>query len=68
MPWHSTEDREELLIALAGRVHIEAEPSNGCSARIILKAGECAWLPSRTPHTVHNRSRNTARYLYVTGR
>ena len=68
MPWHSTEDREELLVALAGRLHIESERPDGRRVRAILKAGECVLLLSRTPHTVRNRSRGTVRYLYVTGR
>ena len=68
MPWHSTEGREELLIILAGRVHLETEPLSGRPVHVLLKAGQCAWLPRRTSHTVRNRSRRTARYLYVTGK
>lgn len=62
MPWHSTEGREEFLIILAGRVHLQTEQPS-----ILLKAGQCAWLPRHTSHTVRNCSRRTARYLYVTG-
>lgn len=68
MPRHSTKEREELIIALAGRMLIEAEDARGCSRRTILSEGRCALLPPRTVHTVSNRSRGTARYLYVTGR
>ena len=68
MPWHSTENREELLIALAGRVYVKVERPGGRCAQTMLNAGECVLLPRRTLHTVRNRSRRTARYLYVTGR
>ena len=68
MPWHSTKEREEMLIALAGRVLIEAEDARGRLRQAILSEGCCALLPPHTSHAVSNRSRRTARYLYVTGR
>ena len=68
MPRHSTKEREELIVALAGRVHIEVEDARGRRGHIALSEGRCVLLPPRTPHTVTNRSTRAARYLYVTGR
>lgn len=68
MPWHSTKEREELVIVLAGRILIEAEDVRGTCHPTILSEGRCALLPPGTSHTVNNHSRGTARYLYVTGR
>ena len=67
MPWHSTNDREELIVVLAGRIQLDAERLRR-RLRTVLQAGQCALLPSRTRHAVVNRSTRTARYLYVTGR
>ena len=64
--WHSTKEREELLIALSGHVDVEARADRG-TRRTRLKAGRCLWLARRTLHRVVNRSSETARYLYVTG-
>ena len=66
MDWHSNGAREELLIALAGRIRIELRSSFRRSRRLALAAGHCALLPSRTLHRVINRSRRLAKYLYVT--
>lgn len=76
MDWHSTGDREELLILLAGRVQVEVEARPGGSARragasaritrVALSVGQCAFIPSEIPHRVLNRSRTAAHYLYVT--
>ena len=66
MDWHSTKEREELLVMLEGRVRLEL-----CSQRqrsLSLRAGQCAWLPSQTLHRVVNRSAVSARYVYVTAR
>ena len=63
MDWHSTKEREELLVMLEGRVQLELQTS-----RMSLRAGQCAWLPPRTLHRVVNRSTTPARYVYVTGR
>lgn len=68
MPWHSTKDREELIIILAGQVQLEVERAQSRRGRTVLRAGQCALLPRHMPHTVVNRSARTARYLYVTGR
>ena len=67
MPWHTTDDREEFIVVLTGRIQIDAERSRR-RLRTGLQAGQCALLPSRTRHAVVNRSTRTARYLYVTGR
>jgi mannose-6-phosphate isomerase-like protein (cupin superfamily) len=74
MDWHSTRTREELLIAVSGRVHVEVQLPTYPSRRsrranrcIVLQAGQCALLPRQTVHRVVNRSAATSRYLYVTG-
>jgi len=67
MAWHSTGAREELLIALRGMVQLETRRSSLRCQRVVLKAGQCAFLPRQTPHRLINRSNMTARYLYVTG-
>ena len=70
MDWHSTRAREELLIALDGRIRVEVLTSRRTSAlrarQIPLNAGECLYLPRHTQHRVLNMSRTPARYLYVT--
>lgn len=64
MPWHSTRDREELLLALRGLLHVEIRRSR--ILRRILRAGQCLFLPPRTEHRVVNRATTGAVYLYVT--
>ena len=66
MDWHSTDSREELLIALRGRVSVEVCDARRRIRRSLLRAGSCLFLPSRTTHRVVNRSRVEARYLYIT--
>ncbi len=70
MDWHSTRTREEFLIALGGRVHVEVLMARKRLAvrrqRIPLHAGECLYLPPHTRHRVLNVSRAPARYIYVT--
>ena len=66
MDWHSNGAREELLIALTGRVHLEAQTALRRVRRVALSAGQCALLPNETRHRVVNRSTVEARYLYVT--
>jgi len=65
MDWHSTEAREELVIALAGCVVLEVASASRRIGRL-LRQGWCAFVPARTRHRVVNRSRRRARYLYVT--
>ena len=65
MDWHSTGSREELLIALAGRVQVEVRTVSR-RRRAGLRVGQCVFLPQGTRHCVVNRSASKARYLYVT--
>ena len=72
MDWHSTGSREELVIALAGRVQVHTAKTPpafcgaGCCDVAVVRAGQCAFLPRETFHCVINRSAKQARYLYVT--
>jgi len=68
MDWHSTKDREELLIILAGGVSLEVQTLRRRRRARSLSAGQCAFIPAETTHRVVNRSRTIARYLYVTAR
>ena len=65
MEWHSTQRREELLIILAGRVALEIQTSSA-PHRIVLRAGQSAFLATKTLHRVVNRGSAIARYVYVT--
>jgi len=65
--WHSTHAREELLIALTGQMVLEIQSRAHRATRIVLRAGQCLFLPCQTEHRVINRSRANAHYLYVTG-
>jgi quercetin dioxygenase-like cupin family protein len=67
--WHSTGEREELLLGLAGRLALELRPraSGGRLRRLALAADESIFLPAGTWHRVVNRSARAARYLYITG-
>jgi len=68
MTWHSTQAREELLIVLTGMVTLDIHVNGRRATRKVrLRAGQCAWLRSRTRHCVRNHSTRTARYVYVTG-
>ena len=67
MPWHSTKNREELLIVFAGSVRLELIGRSGAKRRIALPAGQCAWLARGTEHALVNDGTRIARYLYVTG-
>jgi len=66
MPWHSTEHREELIVVLAGRPEVVYRMASGRLRRLRLAAGQCVFLPAVTQHTVVNRTRRAATYLYVT--
>lgn len=67
MAWHSTGDREELLIILTGRLRVEAASSATRIRRLSVGGGEAVFLPKRTPHAVVNASNARATYLYITG-
>jgi len=66
MDWHSTRAREELLIALAGRVDLEIRLSARRVRRLSLGQHQSVFLPAQTLHRVVNRSETPARYIYVT--
>ena len=66
MDWHSTDRREELIVVIEGGVVLELQSMAGRRRIMRLSAGYSAFLPSQTPHRVVNRSRTTARYLYIT--
>ena len=66
MEWHSTQEHEELLIAMTGRVVLEVLADSGRLRRVAVRAGQCAFLPRRVRHRVVNRSTASARYIYVT--
>lgn len=67
MDWHSTGQREELLIALSGVLSVERRGSANRISRMTLREGECAFLPSGTWHRVLNGAPRASRYVYVTG-
>lgn len=67
MDWHSTGLREELIIALSGSLRLECRQSSNRISRTAVRAGECAFIPSRTWHRVLNASTRAGRYIYVTG-
>ena len=67
MEWHSTQEREELLVGLGGQVHVEVRTGAGYVRRLSLKRGQSIFLTSRMFHRVVNDSHAVARYLYVTG-
>lgn len=69
MDWHSTHAREELIILLQGTVRLDVGRAEGAPEAVQalpLQAGQCAFVPARCTHRVVNRSRRTARYVYVT--
>ena len=67
MPWHSTQAREELLVALEGRMHVAVRTPSKRARRIALRNGQSLFLPAYTWHTVVNASaRRAVTYVYVT--
>ena len=71
MDWHSTRHREELLLALTGRVEVEVQARHPSrtgprTRRMPLKPGECLFLPQQTMHRVLNRAAIRSCYVYVT--
>ena len=63
--WHSTRQREELLLGVAGSVRIDYGDERTRS--MIMAAGQCVFLPPGTPHRVVNVSSSAAHYIYVVG-
>ena len=66
MEWHTTGNREELLIVLVGRLQLEVQRPRRLTT-CVAKAGECVLIPQGLTHRVLNRSTTNVRYLYVTG-
>jgi mannose-6-phosphate isomerase-like protein (cupin superfamily) len=65
MAWHSTRDREELILVVAGRVVVQVKQA-GRGRRAVVTQGRCLFLGARTEHAVLNDSRRAAQYVYVT--
>ena len=68
MDWHSTGEREELLLVIAGSVVVSVKYLAKSGRRIPLCFGEGIFLPKATMHTVMNKSGKMTTYLYITGR
>ena len=66
MEWHSTREREELIVVIAGRVALELQSIEGRRRIAPLAAGQSAFLPSHTLHRMVNRSRTAVHYIYIT--
>ena len=66
MHWHSTKNREELLIVLGGRLQLEIETEAQRIQRVKLLAGSVAHVPPQTAHRLVNQGTTDARYVYVT--
>lgn len=67
MPWHSTRQREELLLVLQAAVCVDlVRPGQRIRAQQV-QAGQSLWLPAQTIHRVVNTGHRRARYVYVTG-
>lgn len=64
--WHSTRDREELIVVWRGSVALEVQQRPEHIRALTLTAGDTAFLTSRVWHRVVNRSRRPAQYIYVT--
>ena len=66
MDWHSTGEREELVMALRGRLRIDYTTPSGRTASVRMITGQCAFIPSRVRHCVINLAKQPSHYLYVT--
>ena len=66
MDWHSTHQREELLIILAGQADLEVQTPAHPVRRIPLRRGQSIFLAVETIHRIVNRSRRAVRYVYIT--
>ena len=64
MDWHSTQQREELILVLAGTLELQLRRPSACRR---IRAGQSAFLPAQTLHRLVNHARLTARYVYITG-
>ena len=64
--WHSTDEREELLLVVSGTLLLDVEtPAHRRAAREV-QAGGAVYLPSHVRHRVRNQSRRRLVYVYVT--
>jgi len=61
---HSTEDSEELIIALSG----EGELVLDGAGSLRLGVNHVAYVPPRTRHNVFNKGAHELRYVYVAAR
>ena len=66
MDWHSTGEREELVMALRGRLRIDYTTPSGRTASVSMAPGQCVFIPSGVPHCVINLAKGPSHYLYVT--
>lgn len=69
MAWHTTGEREELILVMQGLVVLEVAGrarAPGAGRRARLRAGAGMFLGPQTWHRVLNGSRGPARYVYVT--
>lgn len=57
---HTTEDREELLVVMVGSIVLI-----GPDGEHPLDVGQAAFIPIATKHNVVNRSKTSARYIYI---
>lgn len=67
MDWHSTGNREELIIGLSGRGEVIVRVASKRNRRMSLTRHKAVFLPSNTWHTVSNPSPARMVYFYVTG-
>ena len=65
MPWHSTQERQELLLVITGAVRLQLKHARRIRT-ISLPEGRYALMPPHTWHQVLNASPRLARYVYMT--
>lgn len=61
--WHSTRNREELILVFRGSVSLEMRNRGRA---LTLSAGRAVFIPPRVWHRVVNRAARQAHYVYVT--
>ena len=64
--WHSTRDREEVILVFRGSVSLEVRGPRSRIRSIALSKGRAAFLSPQVWHRVVNRSRRQAHYVYLT--
>ncbi len=64
--WHSTRDREEIILVFRGSVSLETRDHPDRTRSIALSSGRAAFVSPHVWHRVVNRSRRQAHYIYVT--